>query len=269
MSPITFAVFADAHFSSHPAWRDRHYADSLAKLDHAIGIWNQRRLPLVLNLGDLIDSDVDKAAELAALATMRGALGTLRGTCRHVLGNHDVWTMTKEEYLADIRKTTPAASYAFTHARHRFIVLDSNHHEDGSDFGVGNFDWSKAWISAPQLAWLDAELAATRLPVVVVCHGNLDTPPPGEKDDPHLVRNAAAVRALLERHGNVRAVLNGHWHPGHTQIVNGIPYLAFTAMVTGPGLPCASHAIVTLQPDGMIRVEGFGNQASYQIGTAG
>ena len=75
--------------------------------------------------------------------------------------------------------------------------------------------WTDANIPPEQLAWLGRELAAAKDHAVVFCHQRLD--PSAERH--HLMKNAAAVRAVLEKSGKVRAVLTGHEHTGGQCVV--------------------------------------------------
>jgi hypothetical protein len=75
------------------------------------------------------------------------------------------------------------------------------------------------------------DLAANRLPTVVLTHQLLNPEEQVDKDfDPkHTVRNAAEVRTLLEKSGNVLAVFAGHYHDGGYQQVGGIHYVTLQA----------------------------------------
>jgi alkaline phosphatase len=77
------------------------------------------------------------------------------------------------------------------------------------------------------------------------------------------VKNAPAVRKVLEGSGKVIAVFQGHNHHGAYRRINGIPYFTMRGMVEGPGLKNNAYAVVRISPDGAIGIRGFGEQPSY------
>jgi hypothetical protein len=84
------------------------------------------------------------------------------------------------------------------------------------------------------------------------------------------VRERAALRAVLERSGRVRAVFNGHLHRNHLDVINGIPYVTIQSLIENldadaPGRPAAAYAIATLE-DARTTVRVLGNDpARYQF----
>jgi alkaline phosphatase len=264
---LTFGVFTDAHYAEREPAIGRHYADSPAKLAALLAEFTAARADLLLNLGDLIDTSPTPAAELAALRALAAQLAATGIPCRHVLGNHDLQALTKDEVRAACAPDWTANHYAFSLDWLRVVVLDGCCLADGRDYAAGNFSWTESALPPGQLAWLARELAAAPGPVLVCCHQNLDHPGPDPAPDPHFLRNAAAVRAVLHASGKVRAVLQGHYHPGRQQVLDGIPYLTFQALATGAGVAQRAGALVTLEPDGGVRVTGLGVQPSW--GAAG
>ncbi|MFH1730149.1 MAG: metallophosphoesterase [Planctomycetota bacterium] len=262
---LAFGAFADAHYAP-TVYGDRHCEDSLVKLRACIDAFNERELSLAVNLGDCIDTCESKEAELACLAEVAGAVAEFRGERRLVLGNHDLATFTKQEFLDNCGIDGAAPYYSFDHGGVRFCALDGNCHEDGSDFAAGDFNWADAWVSDEQVRWLEAELAAAADgPAVVLCHESLDHHEWQGELDPHVIGNHEQVRSVIERAGNVAAVIQGHYHPGRRTVVNGIPYITLAAMCVGPGLDNNAFAIVSLRYDGSVAVEGFGRQQGIEI----
>ena len=117
----------------------------------------------------------------------------------------------------------------------------------------------------PQLAWLAKTLAASREPVVVMVHQPLDG------SDALSVKNAAEVRAALEKSGKVIAVLQGHRHEGGFSEIGGIPYVTFRALIEGAGPWMSSYAIVDVMPDLEVRILGYRREVtrSFRAAAAG
>lgn len=259
---VRFGAFADSHYAEM-VYGDRHCEDSAAKLASCVDTFRHEELDFVICLGDLIDKADDRDVELGYLARMREVLAGLGGDRHCVVGNHDVATLTKEEFLEHCGPGRPA-HYSFDVGGVHFAVLDGNCHEDGTDFNAGNFSWDQAWLANAQLEWLRRDLAAASdLPAIIFCHENLDHRLWNEALDPHVLRNAEEVREVLEAAGNVRTVIQAHYHPGLRTTQNEITYISLRAMVVGAGLESNAYAIVSIHADQRVTVQGFGQQESY------
>jgi predicted phosphodiesterase len=79
------------------------------------------------------------------------------------------------------------------------------------------------------------------------------------------VRNAAAVRALLEESGKVLAVFQGHSHKNDYQQIAGIHYTTLVAMVEGSGPENSGYAMLDIHADGSLRLEGFRRQQDRSL----
>jgi len=67
------------------------------------------------------------------------------GPVYHVLGNHDMDSISKRDFLSHTKnhgKAEGKSYYSFVYNRLKFIALDANYNEDGSDYDSGNFDWT-------------------------------------------------------------------------------------------------------------------------------
>jgi alkaline phosphatase len=166
--------------------------------------------------------------------------------------------LTKEEFLAHTRNAGRArgkAYYSFSEGGVRCIVLDANFNEDRTPYARGNFDWRKAYIPKEQIEWLNKELTKhSKEPTLVFLHQMLDSFSDISKD--LCVGNAEEVVAVLERHSQVLAVFQGHHHPGHYSFRRGIHYLTLQGMIE-QAAPTSAYAIVEVEADGTIRVDGF------------
>ena len=261
---VSLGLFADAHYAEM-VYGDRHCEESPAKLAACIDTFEQGELDFVVCMGDIIDKSEDHDVELGYLVRMREIFAGFSGPRHFVIGNHDVAALTKDEFLRECGATHPAY-YSFDVGDVHFAVLDGNCHRDGSDFSAGNFAWDDAWVSAAQLEWLAQDLAeSSDRKSIVFCHENLDHRLWNGELDPHILRNADQVRGVLETAGNVRAVIQAHYHPGLQTTMNGIDYLGLRAMVVGAGLENNSFAIVSVHADGRLVLRGFEQQPNVEL----
>ena len=152
---IRFGLVTDLHFARREKNGSRYYDQSKKKLENAISTFNENKVDFLIELGDLKDQGVtpDKAQTLSFLDEIEESLHTFDGPVYHVLGNHDMDSISKEDYLAHIRNgvdTKGKTYYSFVRNKLKFVVLDGNYNEDGSDYNCGNFDWTKALIPNEQ-----------------------------------------------------------------------------------------------------------------------
>ncbi|NQT91315.1 MAG: metallophosphoesterase [Lentisphaerae bacterium] len=265
MSSITtFGVFGDMHYA-----RDGEASlccsASLGKIGRAMERFREGGARFVVSLGDAITGGRGEEEDRDCVRTVKELLCSSGFELRCVLGNHDLKGFTKAEVVAEWGECLPSPYYSWDAEGIRFVVLDGNCHEDGSDFERGEFDWADAWISGEQVAWLREVLAeAQGRPAIVFCHENLDDRETAEGRDIHVVGNASDVRAVMERSGNVKAVIQGHYHLGMHTVINGIPYVVITSLVAGPEEDRPAGAVVSLHEDGALTVEGFGRQESWE-----
>jgi len=257
--PFSFGLVTDVHYADIAPQGSRHYRDSLGKLAEAVGTFNARKPAFLVELGDFVDAGAAKDDDLKYLATIRKTFEAFHGPRHFVLGNHCVTKLTKEEFLDHCGAEVKRSYHSFDVGRYHFVVLDANFREDGAPYAAGNFQWTDAWIHGPQQEWLadDLQKARDRRTLVFV-HQNLD-----KETDAHGVKNAPAIRAILEKAGNVLAVLQGHLHSGGYSKIAGIHYVTLRAMIEGPGPENNAFALATIDADDRITLQGFGRQVSY------
>ncbi len=259
-SPLMrIGLITDLHYADKPATKTRFYREALAKLDEAVAYFNQERPAFVVELGDLIDQAESVEQEINWLETIEKHFARLAMPRHYVLGNHCVTTLTKEEFAAHSGASN-AHHYAFDEGGLRFLVLDACYREDGVAYGRKNANWQDANLPPQELDWLQAQLQSASGAVIVLAHQRLDV------SEPHSVKNAAAVRAILEKSGKVLAVFQGHSHKNDYQQIAGVHYCTLVAMVEGSGLENSGYAMLEVMPDHSLRLHGFRRQASRPLG---
>jgi 3',5'-cyclic AMP phosphodiesterase CpdA len=225
---------------------------------------NAERADFLIELGDFKDQNTPPIEErtLSYLEAIEGIFQKFRGPAYHVLGNHDLDSISKEQFLARAENTnidSDRSYYSFDINGLHCIVLDANYRTDGADYDHGNFDWTDANIPTEELSWLREDLAATLAPVVVFTHQLLDG------TGSVYVKNAEQVRQILEGSGKVLAVFQGHHHAGSYAHLAGIHYYTLKALVEGTGPENNSYAIAEVLPDGSITVTGYRRAESKQL----
>ena len=173
---------------------------------------NRVKPDFFIELGDFKDLTGGREETLACLDAIERTFAGFNGDRFHVLGNHDFDCLTLEDYLAHVHNAGQAQTlpnYSFTRKGVTFIVLDACYDSQMRHYSRNN-PWDDANVPPEELAWLEGELARAPGPVIVFCHQRIDPKAWAQ----HEVKNSAAVRAVLEKSGKVKAVFTGHEHFG-------------------------------------------------------
>ena len=261
---VRFGIVTDCHYADADAQGTRFYRESLDKLSECVTLMNTERVDLLIELGDFKDQDkppVEKNT-LSYLQAAEKVLERFNGPTYHVLGNHDIDSISKMQFLKRVVNTNIDSNrsyYSFDSNGLHYVVLDANYRTDGTDYDHGNFDWTDANIPPKELDWLKKDLAATPGAVIVFIHQLLDG------SGSVYVKNAAKVRQVLEASGKVLAVFQGHHHSGSYSNTAGIHYYTLKAVVEGQGPDNNSYAIAEVHPDGSITVTGYRKALSKQL----
>ncbi len=250
---VRFGLLTDSHYADIETAGTRFYRESIAKMEEFTELANEKGVDFVMHLGDLKNGASDH--NLEHLKKIESVYARFHGPRYHVLGNHDMDRISKDDVMSVIQNTGIDAAqtyYTFEREGIRFVVLDANFTSDGIPYDSGNFHWTDANIPDAQIQWLDEILATSGEPVIICTHQLLDGA--GGSVD---VKNAAEVRSVLERHHNVLAVFQGHHHSGQYNQINGIHYYTLKAMVEGSGEENNSYAIVEVFADLSVSITGY------------
>jgi alkaline phosphatase len=254
-SVLKIGLVTDLHYADKAAAGSRHYRQTPDKLAEAAEQFRGHAPKFIVELGDFIDAADSVATELGYLKRINQDFRAICGNRHYVLGNHCVHTLTKQEFLDGVEQKR--SFYSFDAGGFHFVVLDSCFRSDGEPYGRRNFEWTDPNIPDEQVAWLKADLQATSKKSVVFAHQRLDV------GNHYGVKNAADVRKVLEKTGNVLAVFQGHSHKNEHREIDDIHYCTLVAMVEGSGAENNGYSVMSLTLDGTIQVTGFRKQVKY------
>ena len=254
-SPLRVGLVTDLHYADKPPAGSRHYRETPDKLAEAAAQFGKHTPDFIVELGDFIDAADSVDVELGYLKRINRDFAAICKQRHYVLGNHCVYTLTKQEFLDGVEQ--PKSYYSFDSGEFHFVVLDSCFRSDGEPYGRKNFKWTDPNIPAAEVEWLRADLNNTTNRTVVFAHQRLDV------SNNYGVKNAAEVRKVLEASGKVLAVFQGHSHKNDHKEIGGIHYCTLVAMVEGSGAESNGYSIMNLARDGTIGVEGFRKQSDY------
>ena len=259
-----FGIVTDCHYADAEAAGTRFYRQSPDKLAECVELMNAEKVDFLIELGDFKDQDRPPVEQktLSYLETIEEVFQEFSGPTYHVLGNHDLDSISKDQFLTRAENTnidSDRSYYSFDVNRLHCVVLDANHRADGTDYDHGNFDWTDANIPPEELTWLRHDLAATPGAAIVFTHQLLDG------TGSVYIKNATQVRQILQASGKVLTVFQGHHHAGSYSNIAGIHYYTLKALVEGTGPENSSYAIAEVQPDGTIIVTGYRRAESKQL----
>jgi len=250
-----FGIVTDSHYANRN-YSNRFCVESLDKMAECVELMNKQEVDFLIELGDLKDQD-DPPVEgntVSYLRAIEAIFRQFKGPIYHVLGNHDMDSISKSQFLSGVENTGIASDlsyYSFDLNGLHFVVLDANYLSDGTDYDHGNFSWTDTIIPAAELAWLEQDLASAGSPVIVFIHQLLNG------TGSHYVNNAADVRQILEVSGKVLAVFQGHYHSGAYSRIREIHYYTLKAMVEGSGAENNAYAIVEVNSDRSIIISAY------------
>ena len=252
---LTIGLVTDLHYADKAASGTRHYRETPAKLAEAATELAKHKPSFLVELGDFIDAADSVKTELSYLKRIHRDFSAICKHRHHVLGNHCVYTLKKQEFLETVGQKK--SYYSFDSGKFHFIVLDSCFRSDGQPYGRKNFEWTDPNIPTAEVDWLRADLKATSKKTVVFAHQRLDV------SSVYGVKNAPAVRKVMEDSGQVLAVFQGHSHENDHKEIGGIHYCTLVAMIEGSGAANNGYSIMSLADDGTIHLKGFRKQSRY------
>lgn len=268
---LRFGLIADPQYAPiAPNERlDRHYGQSLGKLEAAIGRFNGEDLDFVVTLGDVIDRDWENFDRVLPLYE------ALRHPHHFLPGNHDF--AVAADRLADVhaRLGMPAPYHDFIVNGVRLIITDGN---EVSLFapplddprraeaverlalltatGAANAQTWNAGMSAAQVEWLGERLnLAEEAGERAIVFGHYPLHPASD----HNLWGAEEVSALIAASPAAIGYFCGHNHAGNYGRLNGTHFVNIKGMVDTAEEN--AFAIAALHADRM-EITGFGREES-------
>ncbi|MFY0653698.1 MAG: metallophosphoesterase family protein [Cyclobacteriaceae bacterium] len=257
---IKFGLVTDSHYADREPNGKRYYRESLDKMRECIAVFNREKVAFAIHLGDFKDQDLNERSEdtLSYLRAIEAIYGEFQGPRYHCVGNHDVDSIRKGVFLANIENTgisNKDSYYSFDNSGYHFVVLDANYSQDGTDhYYKDGVDWQNTNIPSFELDWFRNDLKSTDLPTIVFCHHPIYPFP--SRNHNLRVNNFEAVQQIMNSSGKVIAAFQGHVHKEDYMNIDGIHYSTQLAMVDHSGMENNSFSIVTID-EKQIQIDGY------------
>ena len=222
---MKIGIFADAHYSSKEVVDGNRYnKQSLRKIKEAYEFFEEEGCKLVISLGDLIEGDDDHALEVNNLKEIAEIISASPIPTVCLMGNHDAFTFGKKEYYSTLGI---GEARDLNIGDKSFIFLDACFHASGERYTTGGVDWRDCYL--PDTEELSEVLESLSEDSYVFIHHNIDPALPEE----YKLSNCDEVFAMISSTPLVKAVFQGHYHPGKISEYDGVKYYALPAMCEG------------------------------------
>lgn len=221
---ISFSLSAKKHDSIRIGMcTDVHLAtmhDSEFRITTFIDSMKKEKPDFIIELGDFCTPEPKYAGYFEIW-------NSFPGEKYHVIGNHEMdGGISKDKAVA--YRGMKNSYYSFDKNGFHFIVLDGNDKRNPDAKGYQQF------IGPAQMEWFNADLAASKYPVVIFSHQGLAHY--SSADEEYGVENYKEMQSILEEHNaknpsrKVIACFNGHTHYDYAENINGIWYITITSM---------------------------------------
>lgn len=222
---MKLGLFADSHFSTAElTCGNRYNSQGLARIEKACRQFVEAGCNRIVCLGDLIDHEPVHETEVDNLKKVAQVFRNCPVPVTVIMGNHDAFSFTREEFYGILgEECRPADLYGEAVS---LLFADACYFRNGKPYGPGDSDWTDTCI--PDTEELRKRIEAATGNVYLFLHQNLDP----MVESHHILSNAPDIRRILEQSGKVRAVCQGHYHPGNKTGRNGIQYFTLPSLCT-------------------------------------
>jgi DNA repair exonuclease SbcCD nuclease subunit len=222
---MKIGLFTDSHYSDKKASSERLHSLSYEKIKEAMVYFKEQDADLVICLGDLTDDCIDVCDNPRALKDLSLMINSFGIKFYSLMGNHDCQSFSKEEFIALTDGAYPP--FKIETEKSVLIFLDCNYNDNGKKYEVGKVDWTNTYLPNDQLSMLE-EAIKTNKDVYIFSHQSIDS----EVEENHIVHNADKIREVIKQ-TTTKMVIQGHFHPGHDTIIDGVKYHTLKAMCEG------------------------------------
>ena len=228
---MKLGLFTDPHYSTKElACKTRRPSLSYGKIGEAMEYFKNESVDAVICLGDLVDDSGSFEENVDAIKRITALIRSFGLPFYCMMGNHDYQNFSREEFNEYTDGAYPPFSIEM--GKSLLIFLDCNYRKCGRIYAPGDVDWKDTRLPDEQLQKMGELIEANpEKNVYVLSHQNIDSTIRAD----HVTDNADDIRAILNSYANVRTVIQGHYHRGNDNVIDGIKYHTLPAMCEGEG----------------------------------
>ena len=233
---MKIGIFSDPHYcKADDLGLNRRPIFSLAKIKETMEEFKKIGVEICFCLGDLVDRTKED--------TKKEVLDNLKATLEIIHsygipfylapGNHDFVDLTREDFKAlGVQFSSDSNSHILTieSKEYNFIILDTNVRSNGEHFDTAGHVWDDANLPKADVEAVSQILKSNQgKKYIVLVHENLDP----TVQEQHIIKNAEEIRGVIKESGNVKMVIQGHFHEGSEWYDEDICYHTVKAMCLG------------------------------------
>ncbi len=226
---MKIGLFTDAHYCNFENLGGSRFPEAAyERIERGLDLFKKENVDLVICLGDLVDDCKNEKDNIDSIRKITSMIRSYGIDFYCLMGNHDYQNFTREEF--DFLTDGAYPPFTLETEKSLLVFLDCNYEDSGEVYRKGEVDWMNTRLPEDQIRKLrDCLSQNRRKKIYVFSHQNIDKDAPGS----HIVHNADEIRALFNEYGNVEAVIQGHYHSGHKNIIDGIKYITLPALCEG------------------------------------
>ena len=107
---LKIGIVTDAHYAEKGTVGNRHYQDSVLKMDAKVDVFNEHKLNFTVFIGDLIDGHASAESDLKNMAIIEAPFSRFNNG-HYVLGNHDLLKLEKGQFIEHCGAKKPYYSF--------------------------------------------------------------------------------------------------------------------------------------------------------------
>ena len=225
---MKIGIFTDSHYSSQEITCGKRYnSKSLEKIRDAYVYFENSGCDLVICLGDLIDKENNHEKEIENLRRVAQLINKSSVPTVCLMGNHDAFAFEQDEFYEILGKKCQPRTLRIKNKN--LLFIDACYFKNGKHYQPGDSDWTDSFY--PKAEEFVQSLAGLSGDSYVFIHQNIDC----TISQDHRLFNADKICRLIEDSGVVKAVYQGHYHPGKCSKAGNVRYVTFPAMCEGDG----------------------------------
>lgn len=223
--------FSDPHYcKENDLGLNRRAILSLGKIKEAMEAFKAEGVELCFCLGDMVDhAKGDTKKEV--LENLSEALEIIRSygiPFYLVPGNHDFVDLTRADFEnAGVFLPNPYDIVETDTCD--FMLIDANVRSNKEHFDTSGHVWDDANIVEKDFIPVFERLVSSKKNHVLLVHENLEP----TVQEQHIIKNAQRVREIIRNSGEVKLVIQGHYHYGSDWYDGDIRYHTLEAMCLG------------------------------------
>ncbi len=192
--------------------------------------------------GDIVEgTNDDDFVSVSGLQIIQEKLSVLDVPIIWAVGNHELRSLTKEEYMQALG--IDYLNSTFDYGDHRIIVLDGNFYPGDIDVVPGGERYIRGHVAQSGIKYLEKELQTDKQTIVFIHQPPLVGEDITDRSPNGLLDNADVIQDLLVKY-NASTAMGGHIEYKRHIEKDGVDYYALPGTIKSPVYPGAYYSVI-------------------------